>query len=225
MPEQTASKERTPRIPGLDVDALPLVGIGLGLTGIVLGFRPRLAPLPLALTALAAALYRDPNRTTPAEPLTLFSPADGVVVAVQDVYEHRFLHTDSLRLTVLSSPVDVPVCRSPAAGLVKYVHPVSGEFRPIADPLAGDRNERLYVGITTDWGPILISMVAGPVGRRIACQVQPGDRVEAGARLGLARFGSRTDLFIQRDMLHLSVNLDQRVLAGVSRLGQITPVH
>jgi phosphatidylserine decarboxylase len=225
MPEQTASKERTPRIPGLDVDVLPLVGIGLGLTGIVLGLRPRLAPLPLALTALAAALYRDPERTTPADPFTLFAPADGAVVAVNDVYEHRFLHTDSLRLSVVSSPLDVPICRSPAAGLVQFVQPVSGEFRPVADPLAGDRNERLYIGIATDWGPILVSMIAGPVGRRITCQVQPGDRVDAGARLGVTRFGSRTDLFIQRDVVRLIVSLDQHVLAGVSRLGQITPVH
>jgi phosphatidylserine decarboxylase len=225
MPEQTASKERTPRIPGLDVDAWPLVGIGLGLTGIALGFRPRLAPVPLALTAIAAALYRDPERTTPAEPLTLFAPADGAVVAVNDVYEHRFLHTDALRLSVISSPLDVPICRSPVAGLVQYVQPVSGEFRPVADPLASNQNERLYVGITTDWGPVLVCMVAGPVGRRISCYVQPGDRVEAGARLGVTRFGSRTDLFIQRDVLNLDVNVDQRVLAGVSRLGQITPVH
>ena len=52
-----------------------MVGVGLGLTGLLLGLRPRLAAWPLALTAVAALLYRDPDRVTPDTPGAIFAPA------------------------------------------------------------------------------------------------------------------------------------------------------
>jgi phosphatidylserine decarboxylase len=220
-PDQSAAREREPRIPGFDAEATPLLGLGLGLTGLALGFRPRLAAVPLALTALAAALYRDPDRTTPQDPHGLFAAADGVVLRVDEVYEHRFLHTDCVRIATVVSPLDVPVCRSPAAGSVRYVAHVSGEYRPAADGEAAERNERVYIGIDTAWGPLMIIMIAGPLGRKIICRAQPGDVVAAGARLGTVRFGSRTDLIIQRDAARLLIGPGQHLSAGISRVGEL----
>lgn len=222
MPEQTISRERGSPIPGLDAEAAPLLSLGLGLTGLALGLRPRLAPLPLALTALAAALYRDPARNTPAEPSALFAPADGTVTAVDEVYEHRFMHTDCVRISVVSSPLDVPVSRSPAAGVVRYLEQVSGELRPVGEQAAAERNERLYVGIDTDWGPLLLVQIAGPLSRRIVCRLQAGEQLAAGARLGTMRFGARTDLLIQRDAARLLISAGQRVAAGLSRIGAVS---
>jgi phosphatidylserine decarboxylase len=223
MPEQTLSKEHTNPIPGLDREAMPLLGLGLGLTGLTLGLRPRFAAVPLALTALAAALYRDPKRTTPYEPGTVFAPADGTVLRVEEVYEHRFIHSDCLRISVNVAPLDVPVCRSPATGLVRMVEHVSGEFRSAGDQEAGERNERIYIGLQTDWGPLLIALVAGPLGRRLVCRVSRGERVEPGARLGNVRFGARIDLYMQRDAAHLAVGPGDRLVAGVTRLGEVAP--
>lgn len=223
MPEQTLSKEHTNPIPGLDREAMPLLGLGLGLTGLTLGLRPRFAAVPLALTALAAALYRDPKRATPHEPGTIFAPADGTVLRVEEVYEHRFIHSDCLRISVNIAPLDVPVCRSPATALVRLVQHVSGEFRPAGDQEAGERNERIYIGLQTDWGPLLIALIAGPLGRRLVCRVSPGDRVEPGARLGNVRFGARTDLYMQRDAARLAIGPGARLVAGVTRLGEVVP--
>ncbi|RRR69298.1 MAG: phosphatidylserine decarboxylase [Candidatus Viridilinea halotolerans] len=223
MPEQTLPKERTPAIPGLDPDGMPLLGLGLGLTGLTLGLRPRFAAVPLALTALAAAFYRDPKRATPQEPGTLFALADGVVLQVEEVYEHRFIHSDCLRLSVHMTPLSVPVCRSPAPGVVRMVEHVAGEFRAASDAEAGERNERIYIGLQTDWGPLLIALIAGPVARRLVCRVNPGDRVEAGARLGAVRFGARADLYVQRDAAHFALGRGARLVAGVTRLGEVAP--
>jgi phosphatidylserine decarboxylase len=223
MPEQTLPKERPNAIPGLDPAAMPLLGLGLGLTGLTLGLRPRFAAVPLALTALAAALYRDPKRATPHEPGTLFAPADGIVLRVEEVYEHRFIHSDCLRISINIAPLDVPVCRSPATGVVRLVEHVSGEFRAAGDPEAGERNERIYIGLQTEWGPLLVAMIAGPLGRRLVCQVSPGERLEAGTRLGTARFGARTDLYMQRDAAHLAITAGARLTAGITRLGEVAP--
>ncbi len=220
-PQQTAAKDRVSRIPGFDAEATPLLGIGLGLTGLALGFRPRFAPLPLALTALAAALYRDPERATPGDSGAIFSPADGAVLLIDEVYEHRFLHTDCVRIVMAVSPLDVPVCRSPAGGTVRYVAHVSGEYRPASDPEAAARNERVYVGIEAAWGPLMIVQMAGPLGRRIVSRARIGDSVEPGARLGTVRFGARTDLYIQRDVARLLIGPGQRVVAGISRIADL----
>jgi phosphatidylserine decarboxylase len=220
-PQQTVAKDRVSRIPGFDAEATPLLGIGLGLTGLALGFRPRFAALPLALTALAASFYRDPERATPSDPRAIFSPADGVVLLVDEIYEHRFLHTDCVRIALAVSPLDVPVCRSPAAGTVRYIAHVSGEYRPASDPEAAERNERVYVGIETAWGPLMIVQIAGPLGRRIISKVQIGDSVEAGARIGTVRFGARTDLYVQRDIARLLVGPGQHALAGMTRVAEL----
>ncbi|NTW00756.1 MAG: phosphatidylserine decarboxylase [Oscillochloris sp.] len=220
-PDQTAAKERVSHIPGFDPEATPLLGIGLGLTGLALGFRPRFAPLPLALTALTAALYRDPERMTPVDPRALFAIADGTVLLIDEIYEHRFLHTDCVRIAIAASPLDVPVCRSPVSGTVRYVAHVPGEYRSVGDLEAAERNERAYVGIEAAWGPFMIIQIAGSLGRRIVSKVQVGDAVEAGARLGTVRFGSRTDLLIQRDSVRLLIGSGQHVVAGLTRIGEV----
>ncbi len=224
MSEQTLPKERTSHIPGLDPDATPLLSLGLGLTGLTLGLRPRFAALPLALTALAAALYRDPERATPNEPGTIFAPADGVVLRVDEVYDHRFVHSDCLRLAIAIGPLTVPVIRAPAGGLIRMVEHVAGEYRPVSDPEAGDCNERIYIGLDTDWGPLLIALVVGPIGRRLVCRVTSGDRLEAGARLGTARFGARADLYVQRDIARLGTGPGMHLVAGISRIGTVVPL-
>ena len=140
MPQHTVPPARKAKLPGIDSEATPVLGVGLGLTGLLLGLRPRLAAWPLALTALTALLFRDPERHTPAEQSTLFAPADGQVLGVEELYEHRFLHTDAVRIAIAASPLDVPVLRSPMQGEVAYLEHVPGAYLPVADPRAVEQN-------------------------------------------------------------------------------------
>jgi phosphatidylserine decarboxylase len=224
MSEQTTDNIRVRVIPGLDEEAMPLLSLGLGLTGLTLGLKPRLAPVPLALTALTALLYRDPKRTTPGDSGALFAAADGVVFHVGECYEHRYLHTDAIRIATVLSPLDVPVCRSPAAGTVQYLEHVPGEYRPTRSVEAADYNTRTYIGIEASWGPILVVQVASPLARRIVSHVEPGDQVQAGERIGTARFGARTDLIVQRDSIRPLIETGHRLVAGVTRTAHVVPL-
>ncbi len=224
MTEQVVSNLPSPRIPGLDAEATPFLSVGLGLTGLALGLRPRLAPLPLALTALTALLYRDPERHTPDDTSVVFSAADGIVLDIDEIYEHRFLHTDGLRIATILSPFDVPVNRSPVSGVVRYVEHVPGEYRSLTDELAAERNTRSYIGIQTAWGPVLVVQIAGPIARRIVSRVHVGEHVEAGERIGTVRFGARLDLIIQRDSIKPLVRPRQRLLAGQTRIARVVPL-
>jgi len=49
--------------------------------------------------------------------------------------------------------------------------------------------------------------------RRIVCRVRRGDKLEAGARFGLIRFGSRTDLIAPRGVT-VQVDVGTRVRGG-----------
>lgn len=221
MPEQTVSTPRKTWLPGLDPEATPMIGLGLGLTGIVLGLRPRLALWPLVITAGAALLYRDPPRVTPEESESIFAPADGCVIGIEELYEHRFLHTDAVRLSIIVSPVDVSVQRSPVSGRIAYLEHVPGEYRPMWDVRADDTHERQYIGIKADWGPLLLALVAGPFARKVSCRVQAGDHVEAGTRLSTVRFGARVEILLPRDVVEGLPSIGERLRAGVSRIGHI----
>jgi phosphatidylserine decarboxylase len=221
MSEKTASNERRPRIPGLDAEATPLISLGLGLTGLILGLRPRFAAWPLALTAATALLFRDPKRVTPDEPTTLFAPADGTLIGIDELYEHRFLHTEAMRLAIVATPMDVPVQRAPTSGVVAYAEHIPGEHRSILELGAGDSNERQYLGLMTDYGPILLSLIAGPLARRITTRVEPDDRVEAGARLSTIRFGSRVDLLLPTDLCYDLPAIGTKLTAGESVVARL----
>jgi phosphatidylserine decarboxylase len=221
MTDSPTDNVRATGILGLDAEATPLLGLGLGLTGLALGLRPRLAPLPLALTALAALLYRDPERSTPKEAQTLFAVADGVLTRVDEVYEHRFVHSDCLRISTISSPLDVPLTRSPCDAEVCYVEAVRGDVLPVLDEPAAERNERLYIGLTTSYGPMLLVHIAGPLVRRIICRVAIGDSLAAGERLSSARFGARVELFVQRDVVSVLPQVGTQLCAGISRLTEL----
>ncbi len=220
MPEPTIN-QRQPALPGFDAEATAVFGIGLGLTGLALGLHPRLAPATLALTALAAALFRNPRRIPPNEPRTVFAIADGRIQGVREVYEHRFVHSDCWRLTTIISPLDVPICRAPVAGRVAYLEQISGDHRPLRDPQAPERNERLYIGIATAWGPVLLSIIAAPLGRWLRCETEQGAMLTPGMRIASVRFGGQVDLYIQRDMIEPIVVPGDRILAAQSRLGAI----
>jgi phosphatidylserine decarboxylase len=225
MPQQTASTTRNKtKLPGFDSEATPVIGVGLGLTGLLLGLKPRLAAWPLALTAMAALLYRDPDRATPDEPTTLFAPADGTVIGVEELYEHRFLHTDAVRIAIAASVLDVPVHRSPAAGTLAYLEHVPGEYYPIWDTQSTEQNERQYIGITAEWGPLLLTLIGGPLARRVACQASLGQRVEAGERLCTVRFGARVDVLVPRDIVASLPAVGTHLRAGTTRMGRVVPL-
>jgi phosphatidylserine decarboxylase len=227
MPEQDISSDQPKvRLPGLDPEAIPVIGLGLGMAGLLLGLRPRLAAWPLALTALAALLYRNPDRETPSSADSLIAPADGVVLVVDERYEHRFLHTDARRLLVDVSPLEVPVQRSPLSGTVEYLEHVSGEERPLWALRAADtkHSERQYIGIAAEWGRALLVITAGPLARHIACPLRVGQHVSAGERITTVRLGAYVELLLPRDIVtHLPVP-GARLQAGLTPVGRLVPL-
>jgi phosphatidylserine decarboxylase len=158
-----------------------------------------LTGLLVALFALLLYFFRDPKRTPPASPAgedLFLSPADGRVVEVQQMHEPRFLGGEALKIGIFMSLLDVHVNRAPVEGRVALVEHVPGQFLQAFRPEASEVNEHTLVGLETRHGEVLVKQVAGILARRIVCWVQAGQKLQAGERLGVIKFGSRVDLYL-----------------------------
>ena len=186
--------------------------LALGL--VLLGHR-RLA-LPFAAAAAASTgFFRDPERMIPMVANGVLSPADGRVMSVEDAVD-PFVGP-AVRVAIFLSPLDVHVNRSPIAGVVTDALYTPGAFKPAYDP-AADVNERCAVRVQGEHARVTVVQIAGVVARRIVCRVGPGDKIDAGSRYGMIRFGSRTDCYMPRGT-DVTVRVGETVRGGQTVIG------
>lgn len=171
--------------------------------------------------------FRDPHRVPPAEAAEgnlLLAPADGKVVVVADVeFEPLYLKGPAKQVSIFLSPLNVHVNRVPADGVVEYENYVPGEYLVAWHPKASEKNERSEIGIRhTSRTRILFKQIAGAVARRIVYYPKVGDRLKAGERFGIVKFGSRMDVLVPPHV-RIDVKVGDRVAAGVTIMGYIPP--
>ena len=177
----------------------------------------RAAAVALALVALAClGFFRDPERTAPLAPGLVLAPADGRVMRIDEV-EDPWVGR-AVRASIFLSPLDVHVNRSPMAGRVESVRYEAGRFMAAYRDEASELNERCTISLEGDVTRIGVKQIAGVLARRIVCRVQAGDKLAAGERFGLIRFGSRTDLVVPRST-EMRVKIGDRVRGGETVMG------
>jgi phosphatidylserine decarboxylase len=175
----------------------------------------------LALTLWVAAFFRDPIRTTPKGEGLIIAPADGMVTMIATVPPPRELVGEGglddvpvVRVSIFMSVFDVHINRSPIAGEVTRVAYIAGKFLNADLDKASDENERQHILVEgADGLRIGFTQIAGLVARRIVPWVKAGDRVAAGQRVGLIRFGSRVDVYLPAGTSS-QILLGQRTIAG-----------
>jgi phosphatidylserine decarboxylase len=186
------------------------IALGLALLG-----RRRLA-LPFAAAAAASAgFFRDPERAIPAVVNGVLAPADGRVMSIEDAVD-SFVGP-SVRVAIFLSPLDVHVNRAPIAGVVADTLYTPGRFVAAYDPGAED-NERCAVRLQGEHAKVTVVQIAGVVARRIVCRVGSGDKLVAGERFGMIRFGSRTDCYMPRST-EVTVRVGEQVRGGQTVIG------
>jgi phosphatidylserine decarboxylase len=155
---------------------------------------------PTGVMALLAvwvvAFFRDPIRPGPRGQRYVLAAAEGKVVLVTEVDEPMYVKERTVRISIFLSVFDVHINRYPVNGTVELVQYNKGKFLHAADEKASLDNEQSSVGLRGPRGRVLVRQIAGLIARRIVTDSKPGDRVIQGDRLGLIRFGSRTDVFL-----------------------------
>ena len=156
-----------------------------------------IVPSVLAILAIwVVAFFRDPIRQGPRGDQYVLAAAEGHVVHVTEIDEPMFLKERAIRISIFLSVFDVHVNRYPVNGTVELVRYNKGKFLHAAEEKASLDNEQSSIGIRGPRGPVLVRQIAGLIARRIVTDAKPGERVSQSARLGLIRFGSRTDVFL-----------------------------
>jgi len=178
------------------------------------------------LCAAGLAFFRDPERATPTEPGILVAPADGKVVETVKLDHDDWIGGPATRLSIFLSVLDVHVNRSPCAGVVCSMQYRPGRFLDARDPNSGSLNEANTIVIEPDepgTGPVVVRQIAGLIARRIVCCVKVGDRVETGQRIGLIKFGSRTELIVPgHDRYFPAVQVGDRARGAVTIMARQT---
>jgi phosphatidylserine decarboxylase len=194
---------------------LPLSAMGI--VFLHQGF-PVLGWLCLALAAFCVNFFRDPKRVIPEDPRLIVSPADGKVIAIEDVDDPYV--GKAVEIRIFLNVFDVHVQRSPFTipSKVEGVRYFAGKFLAASVPKASLENEQHWIRMrSSDGAPVVVKQIAGLIARRIISWVRPLDEVKGGARIGLIQFGSQVDLLMPRSWT-VKAKLGERVKGGESVL-------
>jgi len=192
-----------------------------GLTALAYWVWPWLIILPGILFLFVLFFFRNPERQVPIDELTLVSPADGVVMDVERVYEDQFFNGESIRVRIFLSVFNVHVNRSPMAGEVVFRAYRPGKMIPAFKSHASELNEKNFVGIENSHLKILVTQVTGFIARRIVCWVDKGDVMTKGERFGLIKFGSCTEIFVPTNV-EIMVKQGDKVRGGLTIVGKVS---
>ncbi len=163
--------------------------------------------------------FRDPERNIPVGENLILSPADGTVIAIEEVEEPYYFKSKVKRLSIFLSVFNVHVNRMPVSGKVEFFKYIPGEFLVAFAEKASEKNEQTVIGVRNEKGKLLFKQIAGIIARRIVCHAAEGDSVEAGERFGLIRYGSRVDMFFPENV-ELKVGLEDKVIGGETIIGE-----
>ena len=191
--------------------------LALGLAAAPLGW------IGAGLTVWCVYFFRDPARVTPIEPGLIISPADGLVQSIGPAMPPPELGMEArarTRISIFMNVFDVHVNRAPMDGEITALSYRPGKFLNASLDKASEDNERQSLRMTTaDGKDIAIVQIAGLVARRILCWVENGQRMRVGERIGMIRFGSRVDVYLDDGMVALAIP-GQTVLAGETVLAR-----
>jgi phosphatidylserine decarboxylase len=202
----------------------PFIAIAGAITILLSWLWPPLGWVGAAATGWVVYFFRDPHRVTPLRPGLVISPADGIVQPIVKASPPAELGMGAeplTRVSIFLNVFDVHVNRVPADGEVVTTNYRPGKFLNAALDKASEDNERMSVRLRLlDAREIAFVQIAGLVARRIICDLKPGQKVDAGARFGLIRFGSRCDVYLPDGVAPLVI-AGQRAIAGETVLADL----
>ena len=167
---------------------------------IVLGTNPLLWILHLAsllFMLFILRFFRNPHRKGSKKTSTIYSPADGKVVVIEETIEDEYLKDKRIQISIFMSVWNVHINWYPIDGELSYYKYHPGKYLLAIHPKSSTLNERNTVIIKTSTGTeVLVRQIAGAVARRIISYAITGRKVAAGDEMGFIRFGSRVDVFL-----------------------------
>ena len=180
------------------------------------------ASVSSVLFLLILNFFRSPFRRFPFDPEGMvIAPADGTIVAIEEVDEKEVLKKKCLQVSIFMSVFNVHANWFPVNGVVKSVAHQNGRFMAAYLPKSSTENERSAVVITTKQGyDILVRQIAGALARRIVTYSNPGETCDVNEHMGFIKFGSRVDLYLPLGS-EVLVEMDQQVTGNQTVIARL----
>ena len=205
--------------PKIHKEGYKFLAISIITTFVILFFSKFIGFIFIIITVWVYYFFRDPERYSINDDSFLVSPADGLITDISErsgPEELRLENTTYTRVSVFMNVFNCHVNRVPISGRIEEIYYKPGKFLNASLDKASEENERNYFKIKSkkDGEEIIIVQIAGLIARRIVCEVEQGQELNQGDRVGMIRFGSRVDIFFKNKKV--LAKLGQTVVAGES---------
>ena len=205
--------------PNIHKEGYKFLAISIIITFIVLLFSKFLGSILIILTIWVYYFFRDPERYPINDDSFLVSPADGLITDISErtgPVELQLENTTYTKASIFMNVFNCHVNRTPLTGIVEEINYKPGKFLNASLDKASDENERNYYKIKSSKSgeEIIIVQIAGLIARRIVCEVEQGQNLKQGDRIGMIRFGSRVDIYFKNKKVLAKIG--QNVVAGES---------
>ena len=205
--------------PKIHKEGYKFLAISILVTFFVLFFSKILWLVLILITVWIYYFFRDPERYSINDDSFLVSPADGLITDISERSGPEELRLENITYTKVSIFMNVFNChvnRVPASGKIEEIYYKPGKFLNASLDKASEENERNYFKIKLNKNneEIIIVQIAGLIARRIVCEVEQGQELKQGDRIGMIRFGSRVDLYFKNKKVLAKLN--QNVVSGES---------
>ena len=181
------------------------------------------ATVSTILFLLILNFFRSPFRRFPYDSEGLvIAPADGTIVAIEEVMEYEILHRKCLQISIFMSVFNVHANWVPVNGTVKHVSHNIGRFMAAYLPKSSTENERSAVVITTKNGvDVLARQIAGALARRIVTYAKVGEKCHVDEQMGFIKFGSRVDVYLPVGT-EVLIEMDQKVTGNQTPIARLS---
>ena len=209
--------------PKIHKEGYKFLAISIIITFLALLFSKILGLISILITVWVYYFFRDPERHSIDDDNFMVSPADGLITQITEQagpIELQLENTSYTKVSIFMNVFNCHVNRTPLAGTVEEIYYKPGKFLNASLDKASEENERNYYKIKSskDNEEIIIVQIAGLIARRIVCEVEQGQKLNQGERIGMIRFGSRVDIYFKNKKVLAKIG--QNVVAGESLIAQ-----
>lgn len=178
-----------------------------------------IAILTFGVLLFMISFFRVPKRTATIDEKLIVAPADGKVVAIEEVQADEYFTDRRIQVSIFMSPLNVHVNRNPVSGEVAYSQYHKGKYLVAWHPKSSTENERHSVVYRANGKEILVKQIAGALAKRIVNYLQAGQKVKQAEEMGFIKFGSRVDLLLPLDA-KIHVKIGDKPQGGVTVIAE-----
>jgi phosphatidylserine decarboxylase len=141
----------------------------------------------------------------PVDHHVMVSPADGKVSDITEIDSYELLgNVPCVRVGIFLSVFNVHVNRSPCEAKLVDIVDKKGKFiNAMSHNEASEQNQSKTIILAepaTDRPIAVVKLIVGMIARRIVFTAERGEILKRGQRIGMIKFGSRTELYIPRHL-------------------------